>query len=171
MTHVMTIPDPEPSVAQNRITKAGGVGALVLIVCGIVSCVWDEPAPGESQPAPQPAATGSPTVLQPTTLAELRDRVAAGAVVPLVRSAYPKTFDKLGARQFRAASDLMPWAALAAAEHGGICDRVEVVGLSDSATREMLLWYVTCANGQKIMVEQSEAADIRERYSPEGARR
>ena len=117
-----------------------------------------------------PVATETSTALQPDSLADLQGRVAEDAVLPMTRDQFPDTYKKLGAGQFKKANDLTIWAALAAAEHRGICDRVSMINVSGSASRDRIVWYADCDNGGRVNVDQAQAEDIRERFAKEASK-
>lgn len=132
-------------------TISAAVCAVLLSACG-----GDQTA--------QPSAAETSSVLQPVTLAELEQRIGEDAVLPMTRDKYPDTFRKLGASQFRRANDLTRWAALAAAEHRGMCDSVALIAVSDAATRDQIIWFADCDNGQRIMINDDQAEDVQRRF-------
>ncbi len=165
--NVIIIPDLEPTHTQRKLRIAGSVIGLALLIFGLYSCAAEEPATSNVEPAKEATSTAS-APLRPTTLAELEAKVAPDAVSLMTREHYPKTFAKLGSRQFDVANDLTRWAALAAAEHGGMCDRVNLIDVSDRATRSSIVWFADCANGQRVMIDQEQAADVRKRFAGKG---
>lgn len=101
----------------------------------------------------------------PVSLDKLEAKIGSDTVMPMTRTGYRKTYDKLGKSQFNNANALMHWAAIAAAE-SDVCQKVEVVGISDSATRKALRWYVDCSNGERFMIGEEQAIAARDQYDP-----
>lgn len=153
----------------DKIRAAGVLAAVVL-----AAWVWDDIfTPGEMATSPQAAeaASGdaSPTEPEPTAeasrLADLRDKVDDGAVLPMTADQFPDARKKLGQARFGAANELAPWAALAAAE-SDMCPRVALVGVSDRATRNELRYYVDCSNGERFNVTEPQIAALRAKLDP-----
>lgn len=161
--NVIIIPDLKPTDTDRKVKAAGIVISLGLVVFGLYSCSANRSV---NPPTAKPwAATER---LRPITRAELEAKVAPDAVMLMKRSDYPKMYAKLGARRFAAANGLTRWAALAAAEHGGMCDRVSMVNLSDRTSRASIVWFADCANGQRVMIDQEQAEDVRKRFAGKG---
>lgn len=133
--------------------KVGGTVVLGLAFAGIYSCA-------QNMPAVDGAQTGAGLSLD-----QLEAKVGTDTAMPMKRADYRKTYDKLGTAQFDSANALMRWAAIAAAESEK-CQKVEVVGISDSATRRALRWYVDCANGERFMIGEEQAIAARDQYDP-----
>jgi hypothetical protein len=113
------------------------------------------------------ASCGSEEALQPVatdTREAPEGRIADDAVLLMDRANFPDTYAKLGAEQFKRANDLTRWAAVAAAEHGGICDRVAMVSVSDRSTREQIVWFADCENKQRILIDQQQAEGAKRRF-------
>lgn len=83
----------------------------------------------------------------------------------MTRAEYGTTYSRLGSSQFDNANALMLWAAIAAAESDQ-CNRVEVVAVSDKATREELQWFVDCANKERFQIKQAQAEAAQSKYDP-----
>lgn len=114
------------------------------------------------------SACGSEEAVQPVathTREALEARVASDAVMLMDRESFGDTYAKLGAGQFQNANDLMHWAAIAAVAQGNACDRVAMVNVSDRSTRDNIIWFVDCANKQRIFIEQPQAEDAQRRFS------
>lgn len=146
----------------NRPWKFAACAGALMCAGLLAACGGDETG--------KPVAEETSTALQPDSLADLKGRVAEDAVLPMTRDQFPDTYKKLGAGQFKKANDLTRWAALAAAEHRGICDRVTMINVSGSATRDRMVWYADCGNGGRVNVDQAQAEDIRERIAKEAAK-
>ena len=85
--------------------------------------------------------------------------IAPGAVSPMTKDAYPKTFSKWGAAGMKKINGL----AQKAAEHAARspeCDRVDIVDLSDSRSvpGKSIVFFVDCANGKRFYVSDSDLA-------------
>lgn len=128
--------------------------AAVMLAATVAAC-------GDEEPQSEALQTSSPA---PDTRVSLEARVAEDAVFPMDREGFSDTYAKLGAAQFHNANDLAHWAAIAAAEHGGVCDRVAMVNVSDRSTRENIVWFADCENKQRIFIEQSQAEDAKRRF-------
>ena len=82
--------------------------------------------------------------------------VDKGAVSPMTRRGYPKTYSALGASRFREANILLPSAAKIASENSQ-CNKVSYVGLSNSNSTKGNLWFfVDCNNGARIWVSEKD---------------
>lgn len=95
----------------------------------------------------------------------LQGKVGPDVALPMTRAEFGDTYNRLGASQFENANALMGWAALAAAESDQ-CNRVEVMGVSDDATRDELQWFVHCQNGERFQINQAQAEAARDNYDP-----
>ncbi|EJL22438.1 hypothetical protein [Novosphingobium sp. AP12] len=142
----------------SRICAVAGVGAIIL---GIASCTWANWA--------ERASTQSEAVqhVAPAAPVDLKAKIAPDAVEIMKRSDYSKTYAKLGKAQFANANELAPWAAMAAAADDA-CPKVNLVGISDTATRAKLVWYVDCDGGKRMMIDQESAEAARTQHDAEG---
>lgn len=95
-------------------------------------------------------------------LEQLRAKIGKDAILPMERGEYPKLYARLGKAQFSHANAMTEWAALAAAESEQ-CPEVDLVGVSERATREEIEWYVDCSNGERFQITQAQAEALRER--------
>jgi len=95
------------------------------------------------------------------TFEQIEARIAPDAVMLMDRESFSDTYAKLGEQQFQNANDLTRWAAVAAAAKGEPCDSVAMVNVSDRSTRENIVWFTDCQNGERIFVEQPEAESAR----------
>lgn len=145
----------------SRICAVAGVGSIIL---GIASCTWanwTERARSDSvtvQPVAQPAPV------------DLKAKIDPNAVEIMKPSDYSKTYAKLGKAQFANANELARWAAMAAAADE-TCSHVDLVGISDTATRARLVWYVDCGQGaerKRLMIDQAGAEAARARHVTNG---
>lgn len=125
-----------------------GQGLAMLAVSALAGC--------GSGGAVQPVATD--------TREALEARVASDAVMLMDRESFGDTYSKLGADQFQNANGLMHWAAIAAVAQGNGCDRVAMVNVSDRSTRENIVWFVDCANNERVFIEQPDAESVRLRF-------
>ena len=108
-------------------------------------------------------------VVQPVaTKASLEARIADDAILPMDRANFSKTYSKLGSKQFQNANDLTRWAAVAAVAQGDACDRVAMANVSEKSTREKIVWFVDCENKQRMMIDQPQAEDARQRFGTIG---
>lgn len=111
----------------------------------------------------------SDAVVQPVaTKASLEARIADDAILPMDRANFSKTYSKLGSKQFQNANDLTHWAAVAAVAQGDACDRVAMANVSEKSTREQIVWFVDCENKQRVMIDQPQAEDARQRFDTAG---
>lgn len=108
------------------------------------------------------AEEGDPVAMR---LAELESTIASDAVSEMTRADFSETYDKLGQSQFDKANALAKWAAVAAAESED-CRSVDLVGISERATRENLQWYVDCGNSERFFIEQAQAEAMLAKYDP-----
>ncbi|MEZ5710100.1 MAG: hypothetical protein R3E02_12015 [Blastomonas sp.] len=99
-------------------------------------------------------------------LALLQEKIVQNAVIEMDRNDYAKTYAKLGEAQFDNANNLMRWAAIAAAESKQ-CDQVEIVDVSDRATRSELQWFVDCKNKERFQIKQAQAEAAKGKYDPD----
>lgn len=112
--------------------------------------------------------SSGPTVPPKSRLEVMKGKIDPDAVIEMDRDGYRKTFSKLGKKQFDEANALMSWAAMAAAESNK-CDRVEVVALSDKATRKQLQYFVDCANKERFQITQAHAKAMQVRFDPKAS--
>jgi hypothetical protein len=150
------------SEEQQKAWSIGGKLMVGLCCAGLVSCAVESRFTDEPQIHTEAALTPE------AERAWLEEKVASDAVLPMARSDYSDTYHRLGKAQFGKANDLMRWAALAAAKNEG-CDQVILVGISASATRTQLRWYVDCANKQRLDIRESEAEELRLRLGASDA--
>lgn len=124
--------------------------SVIALLCaaGLISCTAQDG--GDSAGAP--------------TLEQLESRIVAGATTPMDRESFGDTYAKLGAANFGKANDLTRWAAVAAAEDADVCDRVAMINVSDRSTRENVVWFVDCENGERVFIDQTQAEDARRRF-------
>lgn len=139
------------------------LGALLLLptlLADVIKLVVEEP------PKQSDALVTAPVEekLAPVSLVDLEQRIGPYAVAPMTKADYPTYFRVLGPARFDLANNLTRWAAIAAAEHRGICDEVEMVGISDQTSRQNIVWYAYCANGQRIMVSEAQATEAKRRF-------
>ena len=101
----------------------------------------------------------------PATLSyeALQAKIGPDAVWTMTRAEYGKSYSRLGVKQFDNANVLMQWAAIAAAESDQ-CDHVEIVALSEKATRDELQWFVDCKNKARLQIVQAQAEDAKRRF-------
>lgn len=144
---------------QKLAWKIGGVVIAGLMIAGVVSCSSGNDA-GDGTGGGS-VASGTPA----SKLDQLGKKVGQDAVMPMTRADFSKTYAKLGKVQFDNANALMRWAALAAAESDK-CDKVEMVAVSDGATRKRITFYADCANGERFMVDEGQARATRDRLDP-----
>lgn len=105
-------------------------------------------------------------VVQPVaTKASLEARIADDAILLMDRANFSKTYSKLGSKQFQNANDLNHWAAVAAVARGDACDRVAMVNVSERSTRQQIVWFIDCENKARVMIDQPQAEDARQRFS------
>lgn len=109
--------------------------------------------------------SGKPAAPAKSGYEALQAKIEPHAVTPMTRADYKDTYARLGARQFDNANALMPWAAIAAAESDQ-CDRVDLVAVSDKATRRELQWFVDCTNKERFQIRQAQAEAARGKYDP-----
>ena len=85
--------------------------------------------------------------------------IAPGAVAPMTRDDYPKTFAKWGAAGVKKINELAPRAAAFAARSSE-CDRVEIVELSDarSIPGKSIVFFADCRNGKRFYVSDTDIA-------------
>lgn len=112
-----------------------------------------------------PAFFSGPEAPSRSSYEVLQNKVGPDVAVPMTRAEFGDTYARLGASQFETANALMGWAALAAAESDQ-CNRVEVMGVSDDATRDELQWFVHCQNGERFQINQAQAEAARGTYDP-----
>ena len=111
----------------------------------------------------------SDAMVQPVATKEsLEARIADEAILPMDRANFSKTYSKLGSKQFQNANDLTHWAAVAAVAQGDACDRVAMANVSEKSTREKIVWFVDCENKQRVMIDQPQAEDARQRFGTAG---
>lgn len=112
-------------------------------------------------------ASGNAEVADPIAirLAELQSTIASDAVSEMTRADFSETYNKLGQSQFDKANELATWAAVAAAESEA-CPSVDLVGISERATRENLQWYVDCGNSERFFIDQTQAEAMLAKYDP-----
>ena len=85
--------------------------------------------------------------------------IAPGAVSPMTREDYPKTFAKWGAAGVKKINEMAPRAAAFAARSSE-CDRVEIVELSDarSIPGKSIVFFADCRNGKRFYVSDTDIA-------------
>lgn len=79
------------------------------------------------------------------------------------RAEYGTTYKRVGATSFAKLNELEAGAVYAAAESKS-CDKVVDAAVSDRSKRDDALWYVNCANENRFMVSQKQAADALARF-------
>lgn len=109
--------------------------------------------------------SGEPAAPPKSRYEVLQSKIEPHAVSPMTRADFKDTYARLGARQFDNANALMQWAAVAAAESDQ-CDRVDLVAVSDKATRKELQWFVDCTNKERFQIRQEQAEAARGKYDP-----
>lgn len=84
-------------------------------------------------------------------------KIAKGAVSPMKKKGYEKTYAKWGESQIKRINELMPKAALAVARSER-CDRVEWVSLSDarSTAKKEAVFLVQCKNNERFYVSEKD---------------
>ena len=133
--------------------KMGWTFAAGIMMAGVFACAQQMPEAG----APEPR-----------TLAQLEAKVSGDAVLLMERADHQTTYSRLGQAQFERANELMRWAALAAGESDA-CSQVDIVAVSDQATREQIKWFADCANGERFMISQEQALAAQGRYDPKAS--
>lgn len=84
-----------------------------------------------------------------------RSKMSPNALAPYTEKAYPKTFAKLGPRMVDV--EVLKKRAAEMAIDSGKCDFVEIVDLSfDKSTIDHLLFWVDCANKQRIYLDEDQ---------------
>lgn len=141
----------------NRLTGASAMPAIRFHVPAALAAVASIALLG--------GCSGEPAGPPKSPYEVLQGKISKEAVSSMARADYGKTYARLGARQFDNANALMPWAAIAAAESDQ-CDRVELVAVSDKATRKELQWFVDCANKERFQIKQAQAEAARGKYDP-----
>lgn len=101
---------------------------------------------------------------EPDTLASLEARIDDYAILPMTPGGYPTYYEVLGPGRFKVANDLTRWAAIAGAEQRALCDRVTMIGVSQQTTQNDIVWYVDCANKQRLLIDEAEAEDAMLRF-------
>ncbi len=109
------------------------------------------------------ACSSGPPQPQKSPYEQAKVKIAPDAVMPMDRTEFRKTFAKLGRKDFDSANDLMEWAAIAAAESKS-CDKVELVAVSDNATRKKIQWFVDCANKERFQITEDQALAARDKF-------
>lgn len=110
------------------------------------------------------ACSGAPNKASEKATAETpQEKVGADAVMAMNRTDFGKTYERLGKRQFERANSLMEWAAIAAAESDQ-CDKVELVSISESATRSELQFFADCQNKERFQITQAQAEAAQAKY-------
>lgn len=139
---------------QKLAWKIGGGVMAVLCIIGAVSCSTDEPT--------QNAAPAK------SKLEQVSEKLDPDAVSLMTKADFSKTYAKLGKAQFDNANDLTHWAALAAAESDQ-CPKVDLVAVSDKATRKGIVWFADCSNGERFFVSEEQARAARDRLDPKAS--
>lgn len=134
----------------------GGFGAVIL--AGVTM-----PSAGPSSGGAQEQVAEVDPVAE--KLATLKAKLGPDAVMPMDEKNYPKKLALLGRKRFDEANALTEWAALAAAESDQ-CPKVDMIGISDSTTRDALKWYVDCSNKERFMIDEEQAVAARDQYDP-----
>ena len=149
-----------PMTEQQKLAwKIGGVVIAGLLIAGVVSC-------SSGNEAGNGGGGGSEASSDPASKLDLLNKkVGLDAVMPMAHADFTKTYAKLGKAQFDNANALMRWAALAAAESDK-CDNVEMVAVSDAATRNRIIFYADCANKERFMVDERQARATQDRLDP-----
>lgn len=98
------------------------------------------------------------------SLSSLEAKVGENAVIEMQPDDYADTFERLGEDAFARANDLAKWPAIKAASTSN-CDQVDLVAISDQATSDALVWFVDCANGERIFVSEPEATEMRDHFA------
>lgn len=139
---------------------------VILSVILLVAYAMVAPHPGEtSDMAGSNPASTDPSAPVATRLSTLESNIAPDAVSEMIRADFSDTYNKLGQAQFDKANALAKWAAIAAAESEQ-CPSVDLVGISDRATRETLQWYVDCGNKERFFINQEQAEAALAIYDP-----
>ncbi len=97
------------------------------------------------------------------TLSEVEAKIGKSAVTEMSRADYGETFNRIGAEAFDRANELAKWPAVTAALSPR-CDTVEIAAISDQATPDQLQWFVDCTNGERFMINETEAVATRDRF-------
>lgn len=89
--------------------------------------------------------------------------IADGAVMPITREQWPKTFAAWGEQGIERINALMQPAAEIAASSPE-CDKLEILGLSDSRSSppDIIVFYADCANGKRFYVTEGDVLAKRE---------
>ena len=83
--------------------------------------------------------------------------IADGAVMPITREQWPKTFTAWGEKGIGRINALMQPAAEIVVSSPE-CDRLEILGLSDSRSSppDIIVFYADCANGKRFYVTEED---------------
>lgn len=123
------------------------VGILTLVGYSFLKGKTPEPAPAE--PAMSSPSVGADLPPPPSHLPKILD----GAVTRIDAKNYPKTYQKLGADAAQRANELAPKVA-ELVSRADRCVSVQLVELSNRATKSQLQWFVDCTNGTRYYVTE-----------------
>lgn len=84
-------------------------------------------------------------------------KIAPHAVMPITQKDYPTLYAAWGAAGVKRINDLMPMAALKAAESSE-CDKVDLVEISQnrSTPSKKIIFFVDCANSKRFYIEETD---------------
>jgi hypothetical protein len=112
------------------------------------------------------------TVPKPTSEELAADHTAAVAKARSVlnppsnytRAEYGSTFKRVGAATFAKLNELEPGAVYAAAESTS-CNKVNYAGVSEKSKPGDAVWFVDCANQNRFVIHQKDAAEALARFN------
>lgn len=147
------------------LTGVAFAAAMVMAAAHGVEVKSDDAASDDAASAgsttPQAASSNASATPDPETT--LKAHIPTSALPEMTRAGYPKMYARLGKATFDEGNALAFWAGVAAVDSGS-CPDVTAIGVSDSARRGKLVWFVNCANDEQFAISSAQARAAKTRH-------